>query len=71
MTNKTHITPERETRKCQTEWTGSRRKAENDEDCGSSEFPMVIDAYSPSDSTASMRYDCESLDFGNADMDLI
>jgi hypothetical protein len=71
MTNTTHISPERVTRKNQSDWTSSRRKAENDEDRGSPEFPMIRDACSPSDSAAPAQYDGESLDFGDAGVDLI
>ncbi|MGB5489034.1 MAG: hypothetical protein WBN06_16715 [Lysobacterales bacterium] len=71
MNNGLHITPEREPRKNHLEWASTRLKAEVDEGNESSASTMVIDTCSPDDSTASAQYNGESLDFGDAGVDLI
>ena len=53
------------------EWASTRLKAEVDEGNESSASTMVIDTCSPDDSTASAQYNGESLDFGDAGVDLI
>ena len=71
MTNIKHISPGKETTKSQMRKTGTRLKAEIDEDRGSPVFPTVSDTCSYSAATDSVQYDGESLDFGDDDVDFI
>ena len=71
MTDKTQSSPERETGKNQSEWISLRGKAENNEDLGAEGFPVVENTCSPTSSAVSKYYDCDNLDFGNADKGFI
>jgi hypothetical protein len=71
MINREHTSPGRETRKSDPEWTSSHRDAQVDESREFRQVQMGDGTCSPSLSDATVQYDGESLDFGDAGGSLI
>lgn len=71
MAESKHNSPGKEAAKTQLQRTGTRRKAESDQDLSSQGFPMVSDTCSPSGATEAAQYDGESLDFGDDATNLV
>jgi hypothetical protein len=71
MTTTLHTSPVNQNTGNHLKQTGSRRNVETDEGNGSPLVPVESDICSPSDATESSQYDGESLDFGDAGMELI
>lgn len=63
--------PKTDTKKPQSDWVSTRRKAEISEGSENTEAPMASDIGSPHDSPASSQHNSESLGFGDSNVDFI